>query len=474
MRILHISLGLKSYRKGGLSKYSSDLMIEQARLGHEVYLLYPGHYRITKGIEIAYERCYSGIRVFELINPNLVPLLAGVLNPERILRKVPKDGYVEFLNNVKPEMIHFHTFMGIHKELLDAAKDCGVRTIFTTHDYYGLCPRVNLVDYSGSVCSDSDDYRKCVICNANGYDSKVIYAMQTKLYRKFKGNRLTENIKEYFMGMHRSKSGNSHKNDCAFIESGEDKYKEYERLQNYFMEMFRLIDYFHFNSSIAKSEYDNHLYVKGKIITISHSGISDNRIIRKFDGESKVLRIGFIGPAEVYKGFYLLLDSLNELREEGTLNWHLNIYGSRALKNLTYDTEFITFHGKYDHKDLKTIFRNMDILVVPSIGKETFGFVGLEAMSYGVPVLASQNAGLKDLIFHGKTGLLFKPEITSLKGILEQIINNRDILTTINANISKMDCLSDFSGHVNDILNYYCEILTGTVKEEKQEVKCLN
>ena len=41
-------------------------------------------------------------------------------------------------------------------------------------------------------------------------------------------------------------------------------------------------------------------------------------------------------------------------------------------------------------------FKQMDLLIVPSIWKETFSLITLEALSYGIPVLISNNVGAKD------------------------------------------------------------------------------
>lgn len=51
--------------------------------------------------------------------------------------------------------------------------------------------------------------------------------------------------------------------------------------------------------------------------------------------------------------------------------------------------------------ELDTIFDETDILVVPSLWHETFGFTVLEALSYGVPVVMSGNVGAKDILVDG-------------------------------------------------------------------------
>jgi glycosyltransferase involved in cell wall biosynthesis len=50
----------------------------------------------------------------------------------------------------------------------------------------------------------------------------------------------------------------------------------------------------------------------------------------------------------------------------------------------------------------------MDILVLPSYG-EGFPLVLLEAMSIGLPVIASRVAGIPEMIVDGETGILIPP-----------------------------------------------------------------
>ena len=51
--------------------------------------------------------------------------------------------------------------------------------------------------------------------------------------------------------------------------------------------------------------------------------------------------------------------------------------------------------------ELEAVFAETDLLVVPSICPETFGYVVLEALSCGVPVLLSGNVGARDILAQG-------------------------------------------------------------------------
>lgn len=166
MRILHFSLGLYPSRTGGLNRYATDLMHEQSK-EHQVALLYPNGYRWWK------KRCFiskphikDGIVCYRLVNSEPIPLLYGIKNPKSFLgRKVSNRSFNIFFNDFRPEILHLHTMMGMPEEVLRLFKDKGVRIIYTSHDYFGICPKVNLINEKGELCK-GPDFEKCTICNS--------------------------------------------------------------------------------------------------------------------------------------------------------------------------------------------------------------------------------------------------------------------------------------------------------------------
>jgi glycogen synthase len=66
----------------------------------------------------------------------------------------------------------------------------------------------------------------------------------------------------------------------------------------------------------------------------------------------------------------------------------------------------VTFLGYIEQPVLAHLYRVADIFVCPSL-YEPFGMVVLEAMLQGVPVIATNIGGLKEIIIHNKNGLLF-------------------------------------------------------------------
>jgi sulfoquinovosyltransferase len=70
--------------------------------------------------------------------------------------------------------------------------------------------------------------------------------------------------------------------------------------------------------------------------------------------------------------------------------------------------EKAVFLGQLSGDDLSSAFASADAFIMPS-DSETLGFVVLESMASGVPVVGAAAGGIIDLIDHGKTGYLAPP-----------------------------------------------------------------
>ncbi len=68
----------------------------------------------------------------------------------------------------------------------------------------------------------------------------------------------------------------------------------------------------------------------------------------------------------------------------------------------------VTFTGFLSGDELAAAYASADVFVMPST-TETLGFVVLEAMSSGLPVVAAAAGGLVDLVRHGSNGVLYDP-----------------------------------------------------------------
>ena len=410
MRILHYSLGFPPYRSGGLTKFCLDLMIEQKNEGDEVALLWPGQMGfINKKIKIkkrkSYLNSYQEIESFELVNPLPISFDEGIKAFENFTLKGDKNEFYSFLKSFKPDVIHVHTLMGIHKEFFEVAKSLNIRLVFTAHDFFPICPKVTLFR-NGEICDSVDNCKKCASCNSTALSINKIQILQSPIYRTLKDSTLVKKLRK----SHRDRylSDNTFKS----IDSGSNK--DYIDLRNYYYSMLLMMDIIHFNSTITKKNYEKYFDLPNSaIIPVSHSSIKNNCKIKNYNHDK--LRIRYLGPASKAKGFYLLKECLDDIwkeRQDFVLDIHFNPIEK---------SDYMNIHERYNYDELNNIFDETDVLLVPSILYETFGFTALEGLSFGVPVIVSDTVGAQDILLD-KFGIIVN-NITkeNLKKVFENL-----------------------------------------------------
>lgn len=123
--------------------------------------------------------------------------------------------------------------------------------------------------------------------------------------------------------------------------------------------------------------------------------------------------LGVVGRLVTQKGHIYLLEALKKLKNNGRQIF-LKVIGTGDLEgelrrfvkenNLA---RLVTFCGDLPHN--ASLYDGIDIYVQPSV-LEGCSITLLEAMGSGIPVIASDIDGPAELIAHGKTGILVKPE----------------------------------------------------------------
>ncbi len=389
MKILHYALGFPPYRSGGLTKFSMDLMQQQVKEGHIVGMLWPGEIRLlSHQVRIKQHEDYNKIKSFEVINPTPVSYDEGIQRFTCFINEGDEKVYKEFFETYLPDVIHIHTFMGLHKNFIKVAKELKIRIVFSAHDFFPICPKVILFN-EGDVCKSIKDCSKCPECNRTALSIWKTVFLQTRLYRHIKNSTLIKKLRK----THRDAylSGEKAKVTSSKIMGSREDYLE---LRNYYKSLLDYVDTIHYNSALTKSVYERYLGVHTSVvIPITHGNIKDNRKEKKFLPEK--LRISYLGPYGEAKGFLVLKEALDEMWKYRQ-DFYLNVFFKMMDK-----PDYIQDHGRYTYEQLEEIFENTDLLIAPSVLYETFGYTVLEALSYGVPVVVTKNVGAKDIIPDG-------------------------------------------------------------------------
>ncbi len=153
--------------------------------------------------------------------------------------------------------------------------------------------------------------------------------------------------------------------------------------------------------------------------------------------ESK-LDILFLSNMDETKGWFKLLEACKILNEKNNnINFKCNFVGAfpgekekekfnNFVKNNNLQDK-VKYFGKKTEKEKNKIIENSDVLVFPTEYKlETFGRVIIEAMMFGLPVLANGIASIPSIIKHNKTGYILKENTPEeISKYIEKLYNNQ-------------------------------------------------
>jgi len=124
-------------------------------------------------------------------------------------------------------------------------------------------------------------------------------------------------------------------------------------------------------------------------------------------------RVGIVGRFVEWKGQHVFLDAARTLVASGIEARFVLVgaalfgeeeYASKLetqAASLGYRVEFTGFQS-----DIPRVMRDLDIFVHASTTPEPFGQVVIEAMAEGLPVIASDGGGVREIITNGQNGLL--------------------------------------------------------------------
>ena len=150
-------------------------------------------------------------------------------------------------------------------------------------------------------------------------------------------------------------------------------------------------------------------------------------VTRPLSKDDTCLHLAFLGNIVSRKGIFDLLHAM-----EGLSGVVLHIGGKgdtarmqQEIRNFGLENA-VVYHGFVSGEEKEKLFQSSDVYVLPSY-VEGFPVSILEAMSYGMPVVASRIGGIPDIIDERKTGLLVTPgDITALRAAITELLNDKE------------------------------------------------
>lgn len=198
------------------------------------------------------------------------------------------------------------------------------------------------------------------------------------------------------------------------------------------------------------------------------SGVKANKEALHYKS-GELCEIAMLGAITSGKGQDIAIKSLIKLRSKFS-NFRFTIYGDiidkayfeelKGLINNANCSDYISISPFV--KDTEPIYQNLTILLNCSTN-EGFGRTIIEAMSYGVPVIANKSGGPVEIISHLNDGLLYEHTVESLTEQLERLLTDEKLYEKISENAIKkvQDTFSveKYINSVNDVFNTVLKII---------------
>ena len=185
-------------------------------------------------------------------------------------------------------------------------------------------------------------------------------------------------------------------------------------------------------------------FEKDKISVIKLAVDADNIdfIERKKAGPKLMM----VGRCVEKKGFIYALEAIKQLKSK-IPDISMDLYGDGKLLPELKDyadknniSDCITFHGFTDNTNVFKALYDHDILLVPSVqakdgDREGIPQTTVEGMATGIPVIASEHAGLPELVKNEDTGILIPTrDSDAIRDAVIKLYHNSSLASIISKN----------------------------------------
>jgi glycosyltransferase involved in cell wall biosynthesis len=475
MRVLHVGYGFRPWRHGGLIFYAEDLMEAQAAGGHEVSYFFSGR-RYPVGPRDRLRRwSRRGVAMREVVSSSLrFGGEDGTLTPETDLDHAPSEALFEqVLDELAPEVVHIQELIGLPSSFIDLAGARAIPTVMTLQDYLPLCPVLKLYDVDGRLCLRHDVGAQCARCSAGAPEGDRELVNET--IRHDVRRALPEPAaRTVLRGI--GLAGTASRRLAAVRRDGADGSPDpepaspaaYQRRRDVNVERLSRLD-----AAVAQSHRLAEIYaglgvdasrLRVMQLTLRHI----ERIAPKTidDPPSPVRLVTLNGCASVQKGKEVVIGALEQLDRQGLADrFTLTVYGYVTEETLARLRRFpnVDYAGYYEPQELEQTLEPYDVGILPSIWEEAYGYVGVEMLAKGIPVIGNARGGIVDYVRDGETGWLNREcSAEGLARIVSGIVAEPGRVMDLNARIRERrgEILKPFDVHVEEMLDLYRDVTT--------------
>lgn len=404
-RVVHLVHGWPPHATGGTEVFARTLALFQAQ--RRDVAVYARHSDPTRPKGQAVELIDGGVRVRLVVNDFLQrdPLSRNALHD----RAFSAD-FDRFLDEAQPDLLHVHHLAGHAATLPGLARRRGVPVVFQLQDWWPLCARVNLLNASGELCAGPSPV-KCARC------------------RPLTGLRPAALLNP---ALHALRAGLMRRALVA------DRYVAGSR---FLVRSWQEAGWLAGAASVEVVPYG-----------IPYALPEEPRSER---APQRPLRFGFVGALMPHKGAHVAVEAFGGvLPGEAQLRiWgdpHADPAYVERMLGRTCGAD-VRIEGRFREDERSRVFSEMDVLLVPSIGLESYGIVVDEAMAHGVPVVASRRGALPER-FEETCGAFFPAgDSGALRTVIKRLVARPEAIVEWRRALPRVRTLEDAAERIEEI-----------------------
>ncbi len=329
------------------------------------------------------------------------------------------------IDRLKPDVVHVTSCYTLSASVLREAKARALPLVVTLTDYWFLCPRVTLLRSDGTRCTGRTTSEECLDCMLS--DSPAYARLRRRLPAVHVKPLLAKIARRPRLSRLRGFRGRA---------------LDFDARKPLLIELLATADVILAPTRSLASRYSEvGLGREIRLWPFGHDLRWAERVERRAD--SGRLVFGFVGRIAEEKGVHVLVEAASRLggfaATVGVEVWgdpgQESAYTARC-RSLPANGVPVRFRGPFGRDRLAEVYGQIDVLVVPSIWDENSPLVVHEAFAAGVPVIASDVGGLREVVADGTDGLLFPSgDAKALAGAMARIAEDSTLLAGLRSSI---------------------------------------
>lgn len=346
----------------------------------------------------------------------------------------------------RPDLFIIMNFYVTSLAVIESAKKLSIPVIHIATDFIPVCRRGTFIRWDGSPCETGESVKSCSACfvahrSLGRMASRVLERIPEETLVRWAHNRENHQL------IHPLRIIEPYLNQVAVME------RRLELLAP-LKEMIDLV--------LVPTKYTARMFLENGFaahqIEYLPFGMQERSLkesVRNIPQDR--IRFLFIGRLQPYKGAHILIEAFNQLKSPNGAT--LTIYGIpdghedyyQDLQKKMSTNPRIVFGGRIAPEEIPSAFAGSDFFVLPSLWHENSPLILLDALQTQTPVIASNIAGVTEVVQDGVNGFIFPMgDQRALQEVLQRVISDPDWRHRLRREIPLPD-INDYARKLTDI-----------------------